>query len=267
VANSQSVYRETQSAGKSAGNATGSSSAISKKTQMIGEARSIPAGDELHFDRILEIVNAPNASAEKTGSRIGERFFIGGNGPIEIGKAATNQIIFEGNTVSRRHCALVRSGNAGDWELRDLKSTNGLYINGGRIDRQVLRPGSAIRIGEFELKYLANAMVNPNSTSNVAAEPADEAGIDFDALADIEPSAAQADFDLDAAHEEGAAAGQPAESSASPSLSSAPNHAIGDAPDDLYELAAAPVEAPRPKPPRRRGRRRRAFHPRSPGRR
>jgi pSer/pThr/pTyr-binding forkhead associated (FHA) protein len=50
--------------------------------------------------------------------------------------------------VSRRHCRFVFAG--GTWQLIDLDSLNGVYLNGARVRRAALHPGDHIRICGFE---------------------------------------------------------------------------------------------------------------------
>ena len=54
--------------------------------------------------------------------------------------------------VSRRHAELRRSGN-GDWQIVDLGSTNGVKVNGRRIDQVALRDGDRITIGVTDLTF------------------------------------------------------------------------------------------------------------------
>ena len=52
--------------------------------------------------------------------------------------------------VSRRHCRFVHS-QAG-WELIDLGSLNGVYVNGARVERAMLHPGDSVRICSLEFE-------------------------------------------------------------------------------------------------------------------
>jgi pSer/pThr/pTyr-binding forkhead associated (FHA) protein len=52
--------------------------------------------------------------------------------------------------VSRRHCRFVHS--AGGWELIDLDSLNGVYVNGMRVERALLHTGDSVRVGNVELE-------------------------------------------------------------------------------------------------------------------
>jgi pSer/pThr/pTyr-binding forkhead associated (FHA) protein len=49
--------------------------------------------------------------------------------------------------VSRRHCRLVCAD--GRWEVVDLKSLNGIFVNDEPVQRAPLRQGDLIRIGGF----------------------------------------------------------------------------------------------------------------------
>ena len=48
-------------------------------------------------------------------------------------------------SVSRRHCQL--SSNKENLIIRDLKSRNGTYLNGKRIDEATVQPGDYLKIG------------------------------------------------------------------------------------------------------------------------
>jgi pSer/pThr/pTyr-binding forkhead associated (FHA) protein len=49
--------------------------------------------------------------------------------------------------VSRRHCRFLCT--AGRWEVIDLNSLNGLWVNDARVPRADLRHGDTVRIGGF----------------------------------------------------------------------------------------------------------------------
>src|SRR5207249_905146 len=84
---------------------------------------------------------------------VGEQIFLGGDGPLMVGKAAGKDIVLAGNLVSRSHCRLVR-GPAG-WRVEDERSTNGLFVNRTRVGRSELNDGDVLQIGEYELEYRA----------------------------------------------------------------------------------------------------------------
>src|SRR5262245_20313234 len=64
----------------------------------------------------------------------------GDRGEITIGRRAACEIALRDDSVSGRHARLRR--RSGQWEVEDLGSTNGTFVNGRRVDRpQPLRPG------------------------------------------------------------------------------------------------------------------------------
>jgi signal transduction histidine kinase/pSer/pThr/pTyr-binding forkhead associated (FHA) protein len=80
------------------------------------------------------------------------------------------------NTVSRRHCELVPSGD--HWILRDLGSSNGTYVNGTRVNNTyALRLGDQIRVGKTLLVFGSQPGIARTGTGNVALTGA-ESGMD-----------------------------------------------------------------------------------------
>ena len=65
---------------------------------------------------------------------------------ITLGRAPDNQIVVAHQFVSGHHARLDHTG-AG-YSITDLRSRNGLYINGVRVTSQVLRHSDVIRIGD-----------------------------------------------------------------------------------------------------------------------
>lgn len=85
---------------------------------------------------VIEIIQGPDAG--KTFPLDGECFHIGRHGQCEI--------VLQDPEVSRRHLKLSRSGE--DWEMDDLGSTNGTWLNGQRIAKQRIGLGDRIEIGQ-----------------------------------------------------------------------------------------------------------------------
>lgn len=75
---------------------------------------------------------------------------------IHIGRGAKNDIIIDDNDVSREHCLLVYNADA--YEVQDLNSTNGTFVNGQRVTSgRPLRSGQFIELGEMvTLEYQQN---------------------------------------------------------------------------------------------------------------
>ncbi|MGQ0649379.1 MAG: FHA domain-containing protein [Gemmatimonadaceae bacterium] len=64
---------------------------------------------------------------------------------VRIGRAETNGIVLNDEVVSGEHLEVRRSGDG--WELVDLGSTNGTFINGQAVARVSLGPMTTVRLG------------------------------------------------------------------------------------------------------------------------
>jgi hypothetical protein len=96
-----------------------------------------------------ERAHAHQATALLIGS--GKRMVVGARGAT-IGRSRECDIVLSDPNVSRRHAELRPRGGA--WVLSDLGSTNGVSVNGRRIERpQVLTPGDRIEIGTTDLEF------------------------------------------------------------------------------------------------------------------
>ena len=102
--------------------------------------------------------------ATRLSSNIGEEN-LGLQGPrrirlqqrIRIGRDEGNDWFVEDLNVSRSHAEIVQSNN-GSYELIDLKSTNGTFLNGNRIHREKLIYGDVISIGGFKRKFTSDGL-------------------------------------------------------------------------------------------------------------
>jgi HD-GYP domain-containing protein (c-di-GMP phosphodiesterase class II) len=72
--------------------------------------------------------------------------------PFTIGRHPDNHLLLTDENVSRTH-AVIEEKN-GKYQLRDLKSTNGTWLNGKKIKAAVLREGDEIRIGRVSMSFV-----------------------------------------------------------------------------------------------------------------
>ena len=72
-----------------------------------------------------------------------------------VGRSAENDIQLPEGSVSSRHAQLEKIG--GGWQLTDLQSTNGTFVNGRRIHSVELKPGDRIRFGDVGVNYSHHA--------------------------------------------------------------------------------------------------------------
>ncbi len=79
-------------------------------------------------------------------------------GVVRLGRATDNDVVIDSQRVSRYHAQLrwVETG----WLLYDLDSTNGTWLDGGRIEPAhpgLVTPGSELRLGDITLNVLTDA--------------------------------------------------------------------------------------------------------------
>jgi len=74
-------------------------------------------------------------------------------GPFTIGRVATNSLVLDLPGISRSH-AMIQPGPGGGHLIADLRSTNGTYLNGLRLEQtHPLRDGDSIVVGEVTITY------------------------------------------------------------------------------------------------------------------
>jgi len=69
------------------------------------------------------------------------------DGPVAVlGRSHECDCVFRDPNISRRHAEL-RRGTTGDWQVVDLGSTNGVKVNGRRVESSRLSPGDEVVLG------------------------------------------------------------------------------------------------------------------------
>ncbi len=91
---------------------------------------------------MLVVVRGPNAGAR----------FLLDRDRVVVGRHPDCDIFLHDVTVSRRHSEIRRTARG--FELEDLASLNGSYVNGQRVDAQLLQTGDELQIGRFKLLFL-----------------------------------------------------------------------------------------------------------------
>ena len=66
-----------------------------------------------------------------------------------VGRAPRADFIVDAALVSRVHCRLTAKDDR--LEVVDLKSTNGTFVNGKRVEKAHLSAGDRLRVGRMEL--------------------------------------------------------------------------------------------------------------------
>ena len=74
-----------------------------------------------------------------------------GEKPITIGRSPEADVVILDEKASRLHCG-IRLWD-GEFYIKDLKSRNGTYVNGARIDVAKLKLGDKIRVGSVVFSF------------------------------------------------------------------------------------------------------------------
>jgi pSer/pThr/pTyr-binding forkhead associated (FHA) protein len=109
------------------------------------EELPVASGDVPAGQGVLVVKRGPNA---------GSRFVLEGSA-VTAGRSPDSDIFLDDVTVSRRHASFVPSGSS--YEVRDVGSLNGTYLNRERIDAAPLANGDEVQIGKFRLVFLTGS--------------------------------------------------------------------------------------------------------------
>lgn len=73
---------------------------------------------------------------------------------VHFGRGDDNDVHIDSGSVSSEHCVMERT--IGGYVLKDLSSTNGIKLNGKRVDEISLRNGQSIEIGDVDFGFDLN---------------------------------------------------------------------------------------------------------------
>lgn len=82
---------------------------------------------------------------------------------MSIGRTEGNDLVLNHPSVSRKHARL--EGRDGRWWIIDLKSTNGVKVNGNLITEAAINPGDKILVGSVQLDVKAMPSVDFSADS------------------------------------------------------------------------------------------------------
>jgi hypothetical protein len=103
-------------------------------------------------DRLAEPLREPDHRRGTARLLINGRTELLGTGGAVLGRSREADVIVEDPNVSRRHAEVRPSG--GSWTVRDLGSTNGVKVNGRRIQGpQSLKRGDVIELGTARVTF------------------------------------------------------------------------------------------------------------------
>jgi pSer/pThr/pTyr-binding forkhead associated (FHA) protein len=111
---------------------------------------------EVSVEEQEAIAALPSGSAlliVRRGPNSGARFLLDAD-VTTAGRHPEADIFLDDVTVSRRHAQFLRHGTA--FEVRDLGSLNGTYLNGERITTAPLGDRGEVQVGKFRLTFYAS---------------------------------------------------------------------------------------------------------------
>lgn len=104
--------------------------------------------------------------------------------PFTLGRNESCDYQIVSSRVSREHAEIVRE--AGVLKIRDLKSTNGTFVNGERIDQHRLVDGDLVVIADIQFTLRTNQQDNVRKTvTQVMSRPAAAIDREDDAAGDL----------------------------------------------------------------------------------
>jgi pilus assembly protein CpaF len=88
-----------------------------------------------------------------------------------IGRVDGNDLVLPSARISRQHAAIEIDGDK--LVLIDLGSANGVFVNGRKVNKQVIGPADEVTIGDFRLR-LERSDGRPVAAAPVLAPPQEE---------------------------------------------------------------------------------------------
>ena len=79
-----------------------------------------------------------------------------------LGRRPYNDIVIDNLAVSGEHAVLQMVGQ--DVFIEDLNSTNGTYINGKAVKKQLLAHNDTVEVGKYKIKFMADDSVDYEKT-------------------------------------------------------------------------------------------------------
>jgi pSer/pThr/pTyr-binding forkhead associated (FHA) protein len=76
-------------------------------------------------------------------------FILGEN--TSIGRSPSNDIVLKESKISRQHASI--NFHNGNYVLVDLKSSNGVYVNGKKVEEAALKDGDEVSVGSFKFQF------------------------------------------------------------------------------------------------------------------
>jgi pSer/pThr/pTyr-binding forkhead associated (FHA) protein len=135
-------------------------------TLNVSSLRSVPEGigesillDSLSNEEFNILKDLDSDSAmfiSLAGPGQGARFLLNSD-CVTIGRDPKSEIFLDDVTVSRKHCQVSRTrvGSSTIFEIEDLKSLNGTYVNAISKVKTSLNHGDEVQVGKYRLTFFS----------------------------------------------------------------------------------------------------------------
>jgi pSer/pThr/pTyr-binding forkhead associated (FHA) protein len=111
------------------------------------------------IETVLEVGASPRASLRESATG---RLIPLEEGITRIGRGSKNQVTIDESTISESHAQI--ECRAGSFLLRDLRSANGTFLNGSRVNGESpLRASDKLRFDTFEYEFIAPTRAVPGT--------------------------------------------------------------------------------------------------------
>lgn len=123
-----------------------------EKNRILRDRNGFDTTEEISRGKFADLLpQAQRAYLEITGSEEKDGEFELGERAVVIGRSADCDIQLGVQNVSRKHAAVVFQNE--EYLIEDLESTNGVFVNGIKVVKCVLRNNDQIEIGGVRLVF------------------------------------------------------------------------------------------------------------------
>ncbi len=120
---------------------------MGKDNTVVTVIRPMPPEESSTEDACLVVIN---------GVDLGKKYELTQESTV-IGRSSKVDIQIDEESISRNHAVIEEENN--QLFIRDLKSTNGTYVNDRPVEKQGLRDGDQVKIGRTIFKFLTGSNV------------------------------------------------------------------------------------------------------------
>jgi pSer/pThr/pTyr-binding forkhead associated (FHA) protein len=92
-------------------------------------------------------------------------------GTVTLGRGLESDIRLKDIKASRRHCQIVRTAQG--YQVLDLSSGNGTFVNGAQVKQHLLKPGDRIQVGSTVITFHDGEAAPPRTSPASAPTAAD----------------------------------------------------------------------------------------------